>query len=113
MITISFNAFSSLGPKLAAAGKGFVNERIEVANGTTVLELIARCGLPEDEVDAVFLNGRIVPWNRELRDGDRVALVPPGTPGPYRVLLGLRGPSQPRHPSRTRNEGTPGSGRDE
>ena len=87
MITITFNAFSFLQPKLAARHIGYSNARFEVPEGTTVEELIARCSLAEHEVEAVFLNGRVVPWDRELHDGDRVALVPPGTPGPYRVLL--------------------------
>lgn len=87
MVTITFNAFSFLQPKLAARQIAYSNARFEVAEGTTVKELIARCCLAEHEVEAVFLNGRVVPWDREIHDGDRVALVPPGTPGPYRILL--------------------------
>ena len=38
-----------------------------------------------------MINGKAVsPGEARIRPGDRVALLPPGTPGPYRVMLGLR-----------------------
>jgi sulfur carrier protein ThiS len=98
MVTITFSAFLSLQPKLAAKQIDCKSARTEVAEGTTVADLIARCGLAPHEVEAVFLNGRVVSRDRELHDGDRVALVPPGTPGPHRFLLGVAKlpPRQPR-----------------
>lgn len=90
MMTIEFNAFSFLRPKLKANGIDCPAGSFTVEKGTTVGELVSKCGLAKNDVESVFLNGKIVPWDRELHAGDRVALVPPGTPGPYRVLLGLK-----------------------
>lgn len=89
MITITFKAFSFLQPKVACGGLGGLDGRLELAEGTTIRALIAETGLSEGEVAGVLLNGRAVPWDRELHDGDRVALVPPGTPGPHPMLLGI------------------------
>jgi molybdopterin converting factor small subunit len=53
-------------------------------------------GLPEERIEAVFRNGVIQRLDEDVFPGDRVAFVPPGTPGPYRVLLGMvRGEGKP------------------
>ena len=90
MITITFNAFSFLRARLDARGIQCGNAQLEVAEDMTIEELIAGFGLGEYEVEGVLLNGRIVSRRHKLEDGDRLALVPPGTPGPYRVLLGMK-----------------------
>ena len=91
MITITFNAFSFLRPQLVARGIGCSNAKLDIVDGTTLRELISRFGLTEQVIEVVFLNGRVISGDRILRDGDRVALVPHGgTPGPYRVLLGIK-----------------------
>jgi sulfur carrier protein ThiS len=91
MATILFNAFSFLQKKLKARNRPFVNATLGIAEGTTVEDLIAHMDLLSEDVEAVFVNGSIKPADTVLRDGDRVALVPPGSPGPYRVLLGMMG----------------------
>ena len=46
--------------------------------------------LPLDKIEAVFINGKAYPLGEGLIEpGDRVAFLPPGTPGPYRALLGI------------------------
>jgi hypothetical protein len=45
--------------------------------------------LPLDRIEAVFCNGRIINIYDRIRPGDRVAFFPHGTPGPYRVFLGM------------------------
>ncbi|MGO0121903.1 MoaD/ThiS family protein [Desulfothermobacter acidiphilus] len=67
---------------------------LSVPERTTVAQLLERLDLPPREVEAVMVNGRVVPWGYKLREGDRVGLIPPGTPGPYRVLLGFFSPSR-------------------
>lgn len=48
-------------------------------------------GLAEDMVEVIFVNGKAyTPPLAALTGGDRVALAPPGVPGPYRVLLGFK-----------------------
>jgi len=56
---------------------------------TTVEEFISQVCLAPEEVEAVFINGKVSSFDTILQDKDRVALVPPGIPGPYRVLLGF------------------------
>ncbi len=47
--------------------------------------------LPEAMVEVIFINGKAhTPANAVIHPGDRVALAPPGVPGPYRVLLGFK-----------------------
>lgn len=42
-------------------------------------------------IEAVFINGKAYqPEEGLVKPGDRVAFIPPGTPGPYRVLLGIK-----------------------
>jgi len=89
MPQITFNAFSFLGQKLKEKGIPCSNELMTVESGTSSKDLISMLGLSPDEVEVVFINGRVSSKNFILNDKDRVALIPPGTPGPYRVLFGF------------------------
>ncbi|MDY6853224.1 MAG: MoaD/ThiS family protein [Thermodesulfobacteriota bacterium] len=90
MATLLFNAFSSLQKKLSKQGLPYSNVSIEFDDGITVMDLITEMGISLHDIEAVFVNGTVMPFDTLLRDGDRVALVPPGVPGPYRVLLGMK-----------------------
>lgn len=64
---------------------------VNIEDGLTGSELITMLNLPEKQVEIIFINGKVFfPSNACINSGDRVALVPPGTPGPYRVLLGFK-----------------------
>ena len=89
MITVLFNAFSFLQKTFRDKGLGYSNVRLSLPGGTTPRALIRTFELDPDQVEAVFVNGTIVPFDTVLQDQDRVAFVPPGTPGPYRVHLGM------------------------
>ncbi|SLM32214.1 ThiamineS protein [Desulfamplus magnetovallimortis] len=89
MITITFNAFSFLQKKLSRHNIPFSNVTLEIPQNTTVTQLISRLKLLREDVEGVFVNGSVVPFDTVIQDGDRVGFVPPGTPGPYRVLLGI------------------------
>ena len=89
MATLLFNAFSFLQKKLSAQGQPYSNVSMEFDDGITVMDLITGMGTSPHDIEAVFVNGSVKPFDTLLRDGDRVALVPPGVPGPYRVLLGM------------------------
>jgi len=91
MATIVFNAFSFLQKKLKAKNLEYVNARLSIEQGTTARDLIHQMGLTEEEVEAVMINGRVGLLDTALKDQDRVAFVPHGTPGPYRVMLGFKG----------------------
>lgn len=51
--------------------------------------LVTELKINPRQVEAVFINGVARHLEDVINPGDRVALVPPGTPGPYRVLLGF------------------------
>ncbi len=59
------------------------------AEGRTGHEIASAAGLPVEQIEAVFRNGRVQNLYDLLFPGDRIAFVPSGTPGPYRMLLGL------------------------
>lgn len=59
--------------------------------GKSGRELAVKLGLPVEKIEAVFRNGVVQDLDGRVYPGDRVAFVPPGTPGPYRVLLGMVG----------------------
>jgi molybdopterin converting factor small subunit len=59
--------------------------------GASGLELALKFELPAEQIEAVFRNGHVQRLEDRIYPGDRVAFVPPGTPGPYRVLLGMVG----------------------
>lgn len=67
-----------------------IPKKIMIEDGLTGTELIKQLNIPENQVEIIFINGKVfLPSNALLTPGDRVALVPPGTPGPYRVMLGF------------------------
>jgi sulfur carrier protein ThiS len=90
MAAVLFNAFSFLQKELKAQDRPFNNALVQIEEGATVSDLLATLGLDDHRIEAVFVNGTVQPFDTVLRDGDRVAVVPPGTPGPYRVLLGMK-----------------------
>ncbi|RDV82354.1 MoaD/ThiS family protein [Ammonifex thiophilus] len=61
----------------------------KVPEGCTLAKLLEALGIPAEKVEAVLVNGKVRELDYKLQEGDRVGLVPPGTPGPYRVLLGF------------------------
>ncbi|WP_238492549.1 MoaD/ThiS family protein [Desulfotruncus alcoholivorax] len=65
----------------------------ELDGACSALELAEKLELPRDKIEGVFINGHAGPLDRTVCPGDRVAFVPPGTPGPYRVILGLVNPA--------------------
>ena len=94
MATITFNAFSFLQKKLKSKNLEYVNAKLSIEQGTTARDLIHQMDLTEKEVEAVMLNGKVGLLDTILQNQDRVAFVPHGTPGPYRVMLGFKNPSR-------------------
>lgn len=90
MIKITFNAFSFLREHLKKQNIPFVNYTMELPEHYTPNALINKLGFKEGKVEFVFINGKVHPKDTILKDGDRVALVPPGTPGSYRLMLGAK-----------------------
>ncbi len=93
MPDIIFNAFSFLQKKLKEKGIEYTNTSMTIDKGTRAKDVIGLVGLTPSEVEVVFINGKVGPMDTILKDNDRIALIPPGTPGPYRVLLGFKNKS--------------------
>ena len=63
---------------------------VTIEDGLIGTELMTMLNIPEKLVELIFINGKVfLSADAIVNPGDRVALVPPGTPGPYRVLLGF------------------------
>lgn len=89
MGSILFNAFSFLQKELNKKNIPCTNVPLTFSEGQTVNDVLTVMGISDKDIEGVFVNGKIAPLNTKLRDGDRVAAFPPGTPGPYRLLLGI------------------------
>lgn len=87
---IELRGFGKLQKSLMDKGFQFP-EMFEIGDGTTGHQLLVTLDLVEDSVEAIFINGSVEPLSHAIQPGDRVALLPPGTPGPYRVMLGIAG----------------------
>ena len=90
MPVITFNAFSFLQKKLKKKHIDYSNVTMTLKPGTSAKDLILQVQLAPEDVEVVFINGKVAPVDTIILDKDRVALIPPGTPGPYRVLLGFK-----------------------
>jgi molybdopterin converting factor small subunit len=64
-------------------------KRVEIDGETSAAVVAAKLGIPIDKVEILFINGFAQKPDHTIKPGDRVAFVPPGTPGPYRLMLGL------------------------
>ncbi|WP_277641136.1 MoaD/ThiS family protein [Wolinella succinogenes] len=87
---LSLKAFSTLRPHLKEQNIGYLGELYECKEGITIKELVAQLGFRDEEVEGAFVNYMITPKSFTLKEGDRVALVPPGTPGSCRLMLGIK-----------------------
>ena len=60
-------------------------------NECSGIELVKKLGLLAEEVEAVFINGLATALSEgRIKPGDRVGIVPFGTPGACRLLLGIK-----------------------
>ena len=57
----------------------------------TGIELAERLEIPLEEIEVIFVNGFVQALDYAIHPGDRVAFLPPGCPGPYRIALGFYG----------------------
>jgi sulfur carrier protein ThiS len=50
---------------------------IELAEGSTLADLVDYLGLPQEKVRVIFVNGRVRPRDHVLAAGDEVGIFPP------------------------------------
>lgn len=56
--------------------------------------LAEKLEISDDEIEVIFVNGFVQPLDYTIEPGDRVAFLPPGCPGPYRIALGFYSKNQ-------------------
>lgn len=86
---IAVKAFGFLRDQLNAIGLPFEAEISAAEEGMIASALAEKMCLPLSKIEAVFRNGSVINIYDRVFPGDRVAFFPPGTPGPYRVFLGI------------------------
>jgi len=86
---VSIRIFGSLRTYMEAQGLPNELEREAPSKGMTAGRMAEDLGLPPEKVEAVFRNGKVVNIHDPVYPGDRLAFCPHGTPGPYRVFLGM------------------------
>ncbi len=67
---------------------------LELDTPTTGADLAKRLNISSEEIEVVFVNGFVQDLNYLINPGDRVAFLPPGCPGPYRIALGFYSKNQ-------------------
>lgn len=64
---------------------------VDIEAEVTGPQLLAQLGIGEEKVEVMFVNRKAYAADvAVIHSGDRVALVPPGVPGPHRFLLGFK-----------------------
>ena len=88
--TIEVRAFMDLAALFRARNWPSPLE-IAIQGPMTGVQLLVLLDIPPEKVEVIFVNGKAFnPPMAVVTGGDRVALVPPGVPGPYRALLGFK-----------------------
>ncbi len=62
---------------------------LHIGEPVTGGELAWTLEIPHEEIEVIIVNGVTQSLSYSIRPGDRVAFVPWGTPGPYRIFLGF------------------------
>jgi hypothetical protein len=72
--------------------RGWLNPHLfKLDKKVTGPELLTLLDVPPKEVEVIFVNRTAFAMHlATIHPGDRVALVPPGVPGPHRLLLGFK-----------------------
>ena len=67
---------------------------VELDEPITGRELAKKLNIEADEIEVIFVNGFVQDLDYIINPGDRMAFLPPGCPGPYRIALGFYGKNQ-------------------
>ena len=86
---VTIRIFGFLRSHMDAQGMPYTLEKPIPAKGCTAHDIVAMLSLPPEKVEAVFRHGRVINIYDPVFPGDRLAFCPYGTPGPYRVFLGM------------------------
>ncbi len=86
---VTIRIFGSLRDLMDAQGLPYVLERPIPLEGCPARDVVRMLTLPPEKVEAIFRNGKVINIHDPVFPGDRLAFCPYGTPGPYRVHLGM------------------------
>jgi len=87
--TVNISLFGFLRRYMDEQGLAYTLEREITREGETAFDIAMGLSIPPEKIEAVFCNGRVINIYDPVFPGDRVAFFPFGTPGPYRVFLGI------------------------
>lgn len=68
--------------------------KLHLSEPLTGAQLAALLEIHLHDIEVIFVNGLVHALDVLIHPGDRVAFLPPGCPGPYRVALGFYGKNQ-------------------
>ena len=88
-LPVEIRVFGALRKHLDRQNLPYLIKKSISSGRNTPMDIAGELDLPPDEIEAVFINGKISESNTALSPGDRIAFLPYGTPGPYRVFLGI------------------------
>lgn len=90
MNAIELHAFMQLADLFRE--RGWSNPReVSLERDMSAMDLLALLEIAPERVEVLFINHTAHPVaGAVVHPGDRVALVPPGVPGPHRFLLGFK-----------------------
>jgi hypothetical protein len=69
----------------------FIMDQREPITGIALAE---KLDIPGKELEVIIVNGKAESLSHTFQPGDRMAFVPWGTQGPYRIFLGFLGKSK-------------------
>ena len=87
---IEIRVFGALRKYLDNQGIPYFIKKQLPSFACTPFDIAKELSLPKNEIEGVFINGKISAMDTALCAGDRIAFLPYGTPGPYRVYLGIK-----------------------
>ncbi|MBT9437580.1 MAG: MoaD/ThiS family protein [Desulfobacterales bacterium] len=87
--SISIRIFGFLRRYMDTQGFSYAFDKDIDPKGEPAYEIAVELHIPPKEIEAVFVNGSVKNIYDSVFPGDRVAFIPYGTPGPYRVFLGM------------------------
>lgn len=87
--SISIRIFGFLRHYMDEQGLSYAFDKDIDSKGETAYNIAVELHIPPEEIEAVFVNGSVKNIYDYVSPGDRVAFLPYGTPGPYRVFLGM------------------------
>jgi len=59
----------------------------EIESPISGLALSEILGIERKDIEVIFVNGFVQELDYTINPGDRIAFLPPGCPGPYRIAL--------------------------